>query len=268
MTDMPALRLDEPVEVQNLGIWVHGVDRRVDRFRLPDLWQLHLYRYTADLTVDGVPYEIRPGRVSLIPAGAASQYMYRGPSEHLYVHFRPSEVGGVSCVPVIQDAGAEVPVLTELLSSAIALFPRDPARANAEVWAALHRVAGLAGTGGRTHPVVSAAMAYVESRLAGVVAVPEVAAAVGVSHNHLTRLFRAETGDTVVAYVRRRRMARAAHLLRESTLPIPAVAASVGIGDLQAFNKACRRELGMSPRAVRGSGRAEQPEALEGAVRE
>jgi AraC family transcriptional regulator len=29
------------------------------------------------------------------------------------------------------------------------------------------------------------------------------------------------------------------------------VAASVGIYDLQAFNKACRRELGASPRAVR-----------------
>jgi transcriptional regulator GlxA family with amidase domain len=46
-------------------------------------------------------------------------------------------------------------------------------------------------------------------------------------------------------------MERARHLLRESTLSIPAVAAAVGIGDLQAFNKTCRRELGASPRAVR-----------------
>jgi AraC family transcriptional regulator len=46
-------------------------------------------------------------------------------------------------------------------------------------------------------------------------------------------------------------MARARHLLVSSTLSIPAVAASVGIADLQAFNKACRRELGGSPRAVR-----------------
>jgi len=78
--------------------------------------------------------------------------------------------------------------------------------------------------------------------------VPEIAAATGFSHNHLTRLFRAETGDTVVGYLRRRRLDRARHLLRETTMAIPAIAASVGIADLQAFNKACRREL--APRRV------------------
>lgn len=44
------------------------------------------------------------------------------------------------------------------------------------------------------------------------------------------------------------------YLLRESTLPIATIAtiaALVGIPDLQAFNKACRRELGASPRAIR-----------------
>jgi transcriptional regulator GlxA family with amidase domain len=78
-----------------------------------------------------------------------------------------------------------------------------------------------------------------------------VARAAGVSHNHLTRLFRAETGLPVVGWIRQRRMARARHLLTATTMSIPAVAASVGINDLQAFNKACRRELGGSPRAVR-----------------
>ncbi|GAB3891053.1 hypothetical protein GCM10029964_063590 [Kibdelosporangium lantanae] len=64
-------------------------------------------------------------------------------------------------------------------------------------------------------------------------------------------MFRAETGRTVVAYLRHRRLERARHLLRESTMSIQAVATAVGIADLQAFNKACRRELGASPRAVR-----------------
>ena len=39
--------------------------------------------------------------------------------------------------------------------------------------------------------------------------------------------------------------------LQATTLSIPAIAASVGIPDLQAFNKACRRELGASPRGIR-----------------
>ncbi|GIG66906.1 AraC family transcriptional regulator [Phytomonospora endophytica] len=246
------LTLDEPPRLRNLGQSLHGTGgRRVDRFRLPDLWQLHLYRYDADLTVDGESYRITPGRVSLIPAGATSQYIYRGPSEHLYVHFRPAPSGAAQRIPVLQDAGAEVPVLTALLSSAIAVWPTSPARATAEVWAALHRIAALSEPGG-PHPAVGAAMAHIESGLAGTLEVPRIAAAAGVSHNHLTRLFRAETGDTVVAYIRRRRMHRARHLLRESTLPIPTVAAAVGIPDLQAFNKVCRRELGAAPRALRG----------------
>jgi transcriptional regulator GlxA family with amidase domain len=57
----------------------------------------------------------------------------------------------------------------------------------------------------------------------------------------------------VVAYLRRRRLARAEHLMRRTTLPIPAIAASVSIPDLQAFNKSCRRELGASPRSERNS---------------
>jgi transcriptional regulator GlxA family with amidase domain len=46
-------------------------------------------------------------------------------------------------------------------------------------------------------------------------------------------------------------MDRARHFLQATTLSIPAIAASVGIPDLQAFNKACRRELGASPRGIR-----------------
>jgi transcriptional regulator GlxA family with amidase domain len=124
----------------------------------------------------------------------------------------------------------------------------------AEVWAALWYVAGLSSPAeaDRPHAAVASAISYIESHLADPLTVPDVARAAGISHNHLTRLFRAETGDTVVAHIRRRRLERARHLLRESTLSIPAIAASVGIGDLQAFNKACRSGLGASPRGIRG----------------
>ncbi|MFF9915560.1 hypothetical protein [Streptomyces sp. NPDC013457] len=51
-------------------------------------------------------------------------------------------------------------------------------------------------------------------------------------------------------------MERAGHLLSPSALPNPAVAAAVGIGDPEASDKACGRELGVSPRVVRAGGRA------------
>ncbi|MFC5804118.1 AraC family transcriptional regulator [Streptomyces formicae] len=249
-----AVRLDEPPQLSQLGVGLHGTTTSLEVFRLPELWQLHLYRYAAELTVDGADHAIRPGHVSLVPPGAVVRYRYRGRSEHLFAHFRLPGVGEVREIPVMQDAGSLTPALSQLLLGAIATAPRSPRRADAEVWAALWRVAELAEPGqdaARPHASVAAAVAYIESNLAGRLAVPDVARAAGVSHNHLIRLFRGETGGTVVAYIRRRRMERARHLLRESTLSIPAIAAAVGVEDLQAFNKACRRELGASPRAIR-----------------
>lgn len=248
-----SLCLDDPPEVVNAGFAIHGISSLDDRFRLPDLWQFHLYDYEADLEVDGTPHRIAPGRVSLIPADTDVHYRYRGRSEHLYVHLRPSTRGTPHVLPLVQEAGTAAPALAELLRRAVAVASDAPVQAAAEVWAALWRTARLRPNESRGggHPALAAAFAYIEQRLPRPLAVPEIAAAARVSHNHLTRLIKAETGMTVVAYVRNRRLARAEHLLRESTLSIAAVAASIGIPNLQAFNKACRQELGSSPRAIR-----------------
>jgi AraC family transcriptional regulator len=250
------LHLGEPPAVVNIGVGVHGVASRTDVFRLPELWQLHLYQYDAELTVDGTAHLIRPGRVSLVPPGTTVRYRYLGRSEHLYAHLRVNPVGPSRTIPVMQDAGPELPLLSGLLLNAVAAAPGAPEHTRAELWTALWRVAQLTpatATGRGPHPAVGTAIAHIEAHLAAPLTIPEIARAAGISHNHLTRLFRAGTGTTVVAYIRRRRLERARHLLRASTLSIPAVAASVGIPDLQAFNKACRREFGASPRTLRGT---------------
>jgi AraC family transcriptional regulator len=245
--------LDEPPEVVNAGFAIHGLNGPDGPFRLPDLWQFHLYQYEADLEVDGSTHRIKPGCVSLIPAGTDVHYHHRGRSEHLYIHLRPSQRGTPHTLPLIQDSGAAGPALAEMLRRSISAAPDAPAQAAAEAWAALWRTVRLRSneSEGGGHPAVAAAFAYIEQRLPRPITVPEVAAAVGVSHNHLTKLVKEAVGSTLVAYIRHRRMVRAGHLLRESTLSIPAIAVSVGIPDLQMFNKTCHRELGASPRAIR-----------------
>jgi AraC-like DNA-binding protein len=251
---MLAVPLEHPPELVNIGVGRHGMTRRTDTFRLPDLWSLHLYSYVAELAVDGTSHPIRPGSVSLVPPAAQSHYRYRGPSEHLYVHFRLVDRGVRQQIPVMQAAGVETPALTAHLQQALTAYARSPARATAEIWAALWRVAQLTGVPAESapgHAAVARAVSLIEAGLAGTLTVADIAHQIGISHNHLTRLFRAETGQTVVGYVRRRRLERAKHLLRETTMSIPAIAASVGIPDLQAFNKTCRREFGMAPRKLR-----------------
>ncbi|MBR7836956.1 helix-turn-helix transcriptional regulator [Actinospica durhamensis] len=261
-----SLPLSHAPRVADAGLAVHGVGTPHDRFQLPRLWQLHLYRYHAGYRVGGDELSIRPGTLSLAPPDTVVEYWYRGRSEHLYVHF--DLPGGVDraaepevrAVPVLQDAAEAAPLLTDLLQRAIRARTQDSAAAaTASVWAALWHVADLADATAarRRHPVVDAATAYIEARLADPITVAGLARHCGISHNQLTRLFGTHLSSTVVGYIRARRMARARHLLTSSTLPIATVAASVGIPDLQAFNKTCRRELGAPPRAVRDGANAE-----------
>ncbi|HEX8864634.1 MAG TPA: helix-turn-helix transcriptional regulator, partial [Lentzea sp.] len=187
-----------------------------------------------------------PGHASLVPPDTEVRFRYRGRSEHLYAHLRLA--GELHQAPVMQDAGPNTTVIARLMRGALGAAP---ARAAAQLWTVLWQLTD-APPPGATDPVAVAA-AHIETHLAMPLSVADIAKVAGVSHNHLTRLFRARTGTTVVAYLRRRRMERARHLLTASTLSVTAIAAAVGIPDLQAFNKVCRRELGVSPRTLRQS---------------
>jgi AraC family transcriptional regulator len=243
------LPLSEPPLVADTGVGVHGVTTLEDVFLLPDLWQLHIYAYEGTVEVGGVVHRIAPGRASLIPPGTEVRYRYRGRSEHLYAHLRLDGTAERHVAPVMQDTGPNRTFITELMRGALVAAP---ARAAAHLWTVLWQLtdAGPVGREVAADPVAVAA-AHIEAHLVTSLPVADIARVAGVSHNQLTRLFRARTGSTVVAYVRRRRMERARHLLTASTLSVTAVAAAVGIPDLQAFNKVCRRELGESPREVR-----------------
>lgn len=264
--------LAAPPVVVTASVDVHGVHRSHDEFRLPLLWQLHLYRYVGTFTLGGEPHTIRPGSVSLTPADQVVKFDYLGRSQHLVVHFAlpgasgeaasggselgtPAAVTGATTVtlPAVSDTG---PIRGEIEGRMLAAIAAGPhtAAASAHVWSALWLIAGLTQRTAGGHPVVAAARAELDSRLSEPVSVADLARRLGVSHNHLTRLFHREYGQTIVGYLRAQRMSRAQHLLTSSTLPIASVAAAVGIPDLQAFNKTCRAVLGASPRAVRERG--------------
>lgn len=267
MVSVTTVRMDltDPPEVIAQGRATHGVTRLVDDFRLPDLWSLHLYDYTALLEVDQVPYAITPGCVSLVPPGAQIRYRYEGPSRHLYAHLRARPALDVEPVRwplrLIMYPGSELAVITDLMESAVDSAATRPERTRSDVWSALLRMAALDRVRDRvprrqdpTAEHLTRAMAYIERHLPDALTVPEVAAAVGVSHNHLTRLFTASHGLTVVGYVRRRRIEHARQLLVHTTMSVAAIAAAVGIADLQAFNKTCRAVTGLGPRALREAG--------------
>ena len=66
------------------------------------------------------------------------------------------------------------------------------------------------------------------------------------SRYHFMRLFKAQTGSTVHAYVRQKRLLSAARLIREG-VPAGKAAADSGFGDYSAFHRAFRECFGISP---------------------
>ena len=66
------------------------------------------------------------------------------------------------------------------------------------------------------------------------------------SRYHFMRLFKAQTGSTVHAYVRQRRLLSAARLIREG-VPAVKAAADSGFGDYSAFHRAFKECFGISP---------------------
>ena len=81
--------------------------------------------------------------------------------------------------------------------------------------------------------------------------VASLARRVGVSRNHLTRLFRQHLQTTTVDYLQGRRMKQVRHLIEHSCLPIKLIAEEVGLSDLHQFNKFFKKRTGLSPRAYR-----------------
>ncbi|MGW0862987.1 helix-turn-helix domain-containing protein [Streptomyces sp. NPDC002611] len=250
--------LQEPPTIADAGVGRHGITGLTDDWCLQDLWSVHLYGYTGELEVQGVVLPIAPGHVSLVPPGVATRYRYRGEAVHLFAHIRLPETadpGARAELPVMLECGADLPRIRDRFETALEFHTRLPQLAQAELWSLLCHLAGREASryddALGLHPAVRAAITRIESRLREPLSVATLADHVGLSHNHLGRLFRAQLGTTVVAYIRGRRLSRAHHLLTRASLPVKAVAPMVGFRDLQSFNKAFRRAYGVPPTAVR-----------------
>ena len=94
--------------------------------------------------------------------------------------------------------------------------------------------------------------------------VPALAAAALCSEAHFIRSFKRAFGDTPARYLQRRRIERAAELLRATELPVTAVCLNVGFTSLGSFSSAFSRAVGESPRAYRRRTRAEPPSEVPG----
>lgn len=95
-------------------------------------------------------------------------------------------------------------------------------------------------------------LAFVEDHLGEALDLTALADVAGVSVFHFARSFRAAHGMPPSAYLRMRRMERAAELMAVTSLPVAAVALRCGYESTSHFHAAFRAHHGVSPGAVRG----------------
>ena len=93
---------------------------------------------------------------------------------------------------------------------------------------------------------IAAALSHINENLSEDLSVDELSDLVHVSRYHFMRLFKAQTGTSVHAYVRQRRLMHAARLIREGASAARAAEES-GFSDYSAFHRAFVSLFGVSP---------------------
>lgn len=83
--------------------------------------------------------------------------------------------------------------------------------------------------------------------------VPAMALAANMSPAHFARRYRQTFGETPYQHLVSRRVERAKRLLRNSTVPVSAVAFAVGFTTLSAFNARFRELAGVTPTQYRST---------------
>jgi transcriptional regulator GlxA family with amidase domain len=122
-------------------------------------------------------------------------------------------------------------------------YPRRPAD-SAQRYAA-------AGVDDEIHPDVKAAMSVLEARVEEPLTVAELCHELGVSQRQLERLFRRDTGCTIVQFSRLLRLQYARVLLTSTRMSIREVSASCGFNSMSYFSLCFLKTFGKKPSKYR-----------------
>lgn len=256
MPTIPSFKIDlgERPRIAQTGLCLHG-SRVAESFRLHGLWSLHAYHYQGEIRVREQTFPFRAGWVSLIPPDTLVEWHFPSHAPHHYVHFALAPSGQPAlALPLLQDLGGEFDGFCGAFEQLIQYQANDPQRAAVRLWDLLHQLRREPATSpvnAPLHPSVQIALSLIRTQQSEKVRVGKIARAMGVSHNHLTNVFKKCYGCGVRQYIQREQLSRACHLLQHSSLAIKSIAIETGISDLQYFNKIIRNTTGCSPTEFR-----------------
>lgn len=156
-------------------------------------------------------------------------------------------------IPVLVISGQMLSLKdVERLDHALVTFHSKGVLSEQETTARVQQ--SLADHGARsqsTSTLVRRAVAYMQQHFAHEISRQQIASAVGISQNYLSRIFQHELGITPWDYLSRYRIKQAQDLLRDTEDSITEVAVQVGFEDPAYFSRVFRKQIGHSPQRYR-----------------
>jgi len=231
----------------------------------------------ASLTIDGQEFEgvLRPGDVTIIPAGKAARWRWPGsPSQttlHIYLQPQFVQKTADTCdlnyelVSVEPHFGIRDERLSHIAMSLLYEL-RDEnvvGRLYADSVASLlalqliRRYGSLKDVrirkGGMAPHKLRRAIKFITDNLDQEqdIALAVVAEEVGMSRFHFSRAFKQSMGLSPINYIAQQRIERAKKLLTETDLPIAEIALRAGVSGQSHFTTFFRRLVGATPRSFR-----------------
>jgi len=217
----------------------------------------------ARVTVDGAERDILSGHVGLLRPGHEEVYAFRrdGETRHSWIAVPPRALDDAARAAL--DAAPDLLPLSTALEACVEIGRGTVAVDEPErrpVLAAVGRAAlalyvaeGAHAPTARTrvHPAVARARLLARERAHEGIKVDELARDVGVSPEHLVRLFRRDLATTPGAILRAERLAHATRLLAQTGLSVAEVAHRSGFASPHHLARCLRAATGRTPTELR-----------------
>ncbi len=227
----------------------------------PDFQLVVVYSGSAQVTLNGQPSAIPEGYAALMHPGRQELFEFdrARPTHHSWCAVAPSLVAAelasaLGRAPFALPLTARLQSLIELgLSVARQELPAGAALIDQLGLALMHQYlfeAQTLGSAALPDPV-QAAQSLIAARLAEPLSVAVIAHEVGVTPQHLIKLFRRALGITPAKYIWRARVRRGVELLGATGLSIEQVSAQSGFQNAFHFSRLVKQHYGQPPRALR-----------------
>jgi two-component system, response regulator YesN len=145
--------------------------------------------------------------------------------------------------------------LLSLPPDAMLRLPGDPGQMEPFFIRLFTELAEYGGTHTASHysQNIRQALTYLDQHYAEDICLNDVARYCNVSYNHLSFLFKKETGENIIGYLNKLRIYHAARLILFGSMPISSICVSVGFNGYNHFFTTFRTITGMTPSEFRKS---------------